>query len=330
MAPVGTVAVMLVAVAAVTVALVAPKNTMLLAAVVLKPLPVSVTASPGLADAGLKEVMTGPGIKVNPETLLVPPGVVTETEPEAPAPTTAVMVVAFTTEKEEAGVPPKLTAVAPSKLLPVMVMVVPDAADAGLKEVMTGNKKVNPLRSAVPPGVVTETEPDAPVPTTAVMVVAFTTEKEEAAVPPNLTAVAPVKLLPVMVMVVPDAAEAGLKEVMTGAGIKVKPEALLAVPPGVVTETEPEAPVPTTAVMVVAFTTEKEEADVPPKLTAVASVKLLPVMVMVAPDAAEAGLKELITGATYSLRKTETVLELKFATARSGLPSPFTSPMATE
>ena len=57
----GTVAVMLVAEAAVTVALVAPKNTMLLVVVVLKPVPVSVTEAPGMADAGLKEVITGVG-----------------------------------------------------------------------------------------------------------------------------------------------------------------------------------------------------------------------------------------------------------------------------
>ena len=55
----GTVTVILVAEAVVTVALVAPKNTILLAAVVLKSVPVNVTASPGLADIGVKEVMTG-------------------------------------------------------------------------------------------------------------------------------------------------------------------------------------------------------------------------------------------------------------------------------
>jgi hypothetical protein len=49
----------LVALAAVTVALVAPQNTTLLAAVVLKPVPVSVTASPGLAVTGVKLVITG-------------------------------------------------------------------------------------------------------------------------------------------------------------------------------------------------------------------------------------------------------------------------------
>jgi len=42
-----------------TTALVAPKNTTLLAAVVLNPVPVKVTTSPGLADAGVNELMTG-------------------------------------------------------------------------------------------------------------------------------------------------------------------------------------------------------------------------------------------------------------------------------
>jgi hypothetical protein len=50
---------MLEAEAAVTVALVAPKYTMLLVVVTLKPVPVSVTDAPGMADAGLKDVITG-------------------------------------------------------------------------------------------------------------------------------------------------------------------------------------------------------------------------------------------------------------------------------
>ena len=59
MAPEGTVTVTLIAEAAVTVARVAPKNTMLLLAVGLKLVPVRVSASPGLALRGLNEVMTG-------------------------------------------------------------------------------------------------------------------------------------------------------------------------------------------------------------------------------------------------------------------------------
>ena len=58
---------------------------------------------------------------------------------------------------------------------------------------------------------------------------------------------------------------------------------LVAVPPGVVTVITPVEPEPTTAVMVVGFTTVNEDAAVPPKLTVVAPVKLVPVMVTVDP-----------------------------------------------
>lgn len=81
--------------------------------------------------------------------------------------------------------------------------------------------KVNPACEAVPPGVVILTLPDAPAPTTAVMLVADTTVKDVAAVPPKLTEVAPVKLVPVTVTVAPVAAEVGAKEVIVGAGVGV-------------------------------------------------------------------------------------------------------------
>ena len=57
---------------------------------------------------------------------------------------------------------------------------------------------MNPARVPVPAAVVTDTEPDAPAPTVALMLVALTTAKDLAAVPPKLTAVAPVKFVPVM------------------------------------------------------------------------------------------------------------------------------------
>ena len=134
---------------------------------------------------------------------------------------------------------------------------------------------------AVPPGVVIDIVPVAPFPTTAVMLVALTTVKEVAAVPPKLTAVAPVKLVPVMVTIAPVAADDGVNEPMVGAGINVKLLEELTVPPGAVTDIVPLAPLATTAVMLVALTTVKEVAAVPPKLTAVAPVKLVPVMVTV-------------------------------------------------
>ena len=58
-APGGTVTVMVVAVAEVTVARILPKNTKLPAGLVLKLLPVIVTEAPNGAESGLKDVITG-------------------------------------------------------------------------------------------------------------------------------------------------------------------------------------------------------------------------------------------------------------------------------
>jgi hypothetical protein len=107
--------------------------------------------------------------------------------------------------------------------------------------------------------------------------------------------------------------------------------ALLPVPPGLVTLMLPVVPAPTTAVIVVAEVTVKEAAAVPPKLTAVAPVKLVPVRVTVEPLIAEVGVKLVTVGAKTGLFLiTETVLLPLFATAKSGLPSPSKSPIATE
>ena len=154
-------------------------------------------------------------INVNPASVAVPPGAVTLTLPLVPLATTAVMEVALTTLNEVAAVPPKLTAVAPVKLVPVIFTVSPLVADVGVNELMTGARiNVNPESVAVPPGVVTLTFPLVPLATTAVMEVALTTLNEVAAVPPKLTAVAPVKLVPVIVTVAPGPAEVGVNEVM--------------------------------------------------------------------------------------------------------------------
>ena len=69
-----------------------------------------------------------------------------------------------------------------------------------------------------------------------------------AALPLNVTAVAPVKLLPLIVTLAPTAPLAGVTFAIVGAGITVKLVALVAVPPGVVTLTGPVvAPVGTVA-----------------------------------------------------------------------------------
>ncbi len=68
----------------------------------------------------------------------------------------------------------------------------------------------------MPPGVVTVMLPDDPLPTTALIVLEFTIVNDTAAVPPKLTAVAPVKLEPVITTVVPAVAVLGEKDVMVG------------------------------------------------------------------------------------------------------------------
>lgn len=78
------------------------------------------------------------GEYVNPDNIPVPPGVVTETAPVVPLPITAVIVVTFTTVKDVDGVPPKLTAVAPVKLVPVIVIMDPVPPVTGVKELIEG------------------------------------------------------------------------------------------------------------------------------------------------------------------------------------------------
>ena len=79
-----------------------------------------------MPDVGVKDVIVGDGvadINEKPTLLAMPFDVVTLTLPVAPAPTTAVILVALTTVNEVAAVPPKLTAVAPVKFVPVIVTV---------------------------------------------------------------------------------------------------------------------------------------------------------------------------------------------------------------
>ncbi len=158
--------------------------------------PVIVTVCSTVAAAGEKPVITGAGaVKTNPFSDAVPPGVVNRTAPVVPrGETTALISVGETTVKPLAAVLPKLNALTPTKFVPVIVIVSPPVPPVGEKAVMVGTPaKLKPARVPVPFGVVTEIAPDAPAPNTAVMRVAETTVNEAAAVPPKLTAVAPVK-----------------------------------------------------------------------------------------------------------------------------------------
>jgi len=141
---------------------------------------------------------------------------------------------------------------------------------------------------AVPSSVVTVIAPlVAPAGTVVVTVPELLTVKEAAA-PLNETAVAPVKFVPVIVTPVPPAPLAGAKEVM--AGVTVKRVVVTIGPlPGVVTVMGPVvAPAGTVVVIVPEGSTVKGEAT-PLNETAVASVKVVPVIVTTVPVGPKVG-----------------------------------------
>src|SRR5207247_1462116 len=139
------------------------------------------------------------------------------------------------------------------------------------------------LLVAVPPGVVTLSGPlVAPLGTVAAIEVEEFTVKP-ALVPLKVTAVAPVKFVPLIVTLVPTAPLVGVKLVIVGGLSTVKLPVLVAVPPGVVTAIAPVVAVAGTfAVIAVAEFTVKLPLT-PLNVTAVVPVKLVPLIVTLVP-----------------------------------------------
>ena len=140
------------------------------------------------------------------------------------------------------------------------------------------------------------------------IVVASTTVKLVAGLAPKVTAVAPVRPVPVMVTGIPPCVgpEDGLSPETTGGARYVYwlPAPAALVPPGVntATFTAPALPAGAVAVIVVAFTTLKLVAGVAPKATAVVPLRPVPVMVTeVPPDTGPEDGERLVTlgAATY-------------------------------
>ena len=124
----------------------------------------------------------------------------------------------------------------------------------------------------------------------------------EAVTPPNVTAVAPVKAVPVTVTTVPTGPLVGVKDESVGAGMTVKLDTLVAVPPGVVTLTGPVvAPTGTVTVIRVPESTVNE-AETPLNFTAVAPVKAVPAMVTTVPTGPLVGVKDEIVGAGMTVK----------------------------
>jgi hypothetical protein len=114
---------------------------------------------------------------------------------------------------------------------------------------------------------------------------------------PNFTAVAPVKLDPLIATDVPTGPLVGVKLLIVGGIRTLKAVALVAVPPGVLTAMAPVvAPAGTVAVICVALAL-KAVAFTPLNATTVAADRLLPLIVTDVPTRPLTGEKPVIEGA---------------------------------
>jgi len=194
-----------------------------------------------------------------------------------------------------------LTDVAPVKFVPVIVTDVPGAPLLGLKLEIVGEFVIVKLVSevAVPFSVVTVILPAVVLfATTAVICVSLSTVKLAAAVVLKRTTVAPVKFVPVIVTEFPATPPVGLKLEIVGALRIVKFVDDAAVPLGVPTRILPVVvPAATVAVIWVALSTEKLAAGLLLKVSAVAPLKFVPVIVTAVPVTPDAGVKLEMVGA---------------------------------
>ena len=115
-------------------------------------------------------------------------------------------------------------------------------------------------------------------------------------VPLKATAVAPVKLAPLMTTLAPTAPLVGVNPVIRGATVKLA--ALVAVPPGVVTLMGPVVAFAGTVAVICVLLLTVNAAATPLNLTAVAPVNAGPVIVTCVPGAPLVGENVVIPGVT--------------------------------
>ena len=140
----------------------------------------------------------------------VPPGVVTAIFPvTAPVGTVAVTCVSEFTVGAIASTPPKVTFVVCARLTPVMVTTVPTGPLGGVKLVICGVTRKITLLESVPEGVTTLTVPVVAPAGTVVVIKEAETTLNVAAVPLNVTLVAPVSLVPRILTAAPTLPDVG-------------------------------------------------------------------------------------------------------------------------
>jgi hypothetical protein len=255
--------------------------------------PESVIVTPTVPAAGVKELRVGALIMMKSTGLVPrPSAVVTLTLPViAVVGTLAVICVSESIVNCAARVP-NFTAIAPVKLVPMILMFSSGRALDGEKAVNFGETLKTAELSPVQFVVVTLIRPVfAPAGTVALMEVAEISVKA-ALTFPNLTSMVPRKFRPLIVTTVPTGPLGGVKPVTLGPTLKLIE--LMSVPFGVTTVTGPLfAPLGTVAVIELSELTLNCEA-MPLNLTTVAPVKPVPSIVTLAPTGAHSGLKPLM------------------------------------
>jgi len=262
----------------------------------------------------------------------VPVEVVTEIGPVvALFGTVAVICVPEFTENVVAPVPLNFTDVAPVRFPPLMTTCVPHGPIVGVNPLTNGLVTVKlVVLFPVPPGPITAILPVVAVGgTVAVISVSETTLKVESTTPLNVTEVAPVKPVPVMVTFCPAGPLVGVNDVICGSGAAatVKFVELVAVPSAFVTRMGPVCvPWATVAMICVPGPSIVKASDLLPIFTAETAglLKLVPVIVTTVPTGPKLGEKEVIVGVTANAGTAETIRNastLKTATiAAAALP----------
>ena len=313
-APVGTGALIEVALQVVGVAVVPLNFTVLEPWDAPKFVPLMVTAVPTVPEVGASPEIAGVGSTVKLTPLLALPLTVTTTFPVVAEAGTGTLIEVAAQLVGLPETPLKVTVLLPwlePKLVPVIVTEVPAAPEVGDKLLIVGavvgTVKATPLL-ATPPTVTTTLPVLAPVGTGTVIELARQFEGVPA-VPLKVTVLLAwlePKFDPDTVTEVPAAPEVGDRLDMLGVGRTVKLTPPLATPPTVTTTFPVEAPEGTGALIEVALQLVGVEV-VPLNFTVLepwVAPKLVPVIVTTAPTPPEVGERLLIVGVSTTVNAT--------------------------
>jgi hypothetical protein len=308
-APVGTGALMLVALQLVVEAAIPLNVTVLAPCVVPKFAPAIVTGVPTPPDVGLRLVRLGAdAVTAKLMPLLARPPTVTTTVPLVAAFGTGTLMLAAPQLVGVAVVPLNVTVLAPCvvpKFAPAIVTALPTGPDVGVRLVRLGADAVTvKLMPLLPmPPTVTMTIPlVAPVGTGTTMLAALQLVGV-AAIPLNVLVLVPCvepKFAPAIVTALPTGPDVGVRLVMLGAdGVTVKVMPLLARPP-TVTTTVPVVAAPGTGTLMLVVLQFVGVAAVPLNLTVLVPwvvPKFAPAIVTALPTTPDVGVRLVRLGA---------------------------------